>query len=816
MTPIVLAQVSVEEHVRWLSAPPAWVIFLLMVPAAVAFAVVLYRRERGDLTRPWRWGLAALRIALLMLLLGVLLEPVLSFVRREERSAHVLVLCDTSHSMSLTDDWAPMGADDDARQVLGPEITASQAPIPRIEVVKRVLGHDDGAWLKRLGEKGVLRLIAFNRKTRQFAVDDLPRNDAKALPAALARVAELDARSEGGDETHIANAIQDAVLSLRGRRVAAVVVLSDWQQTGGDMTLEDLPAQLARPEGMIPVMAVGVGSPTWPRDTAIVELTGPTTALAGDKAVFGVTIVSQGTDGGASSRLDLLVDGTPVGEAKYPVLQGEGRRQQEFFEHRFPARGRFEVTARLEPVPREVDTANNSSSREIEVEERKIKILYLEDPPRWDYRYLKNYLIRDPTVEIQCFLVSADPRFRQETSLHPPLAPLTAIPSKRQELFAYDVVILGDIDPSRWFTAEMLENLRAFVAEGGGGMIFIAGENANPQAYAHTPLADVLPVEIEEVAESARYRRETAQEAFRVKLTPEGIDHPIMQLVADKERNRDLWEDTDGIDANSLPGFWWFSPTMRLKKGGFALAVHPTKQHLRYGPRVLFACQIYGKGRAFFSAVDSTWRWRAGVGGTYFETFWASVVRYAAASRLQGETARFQVSVDKPLCYPGDQLTITARVLDEELRPSPEQEWKLVLEGPGKDGGRREVVVTQDDPTRPGTFTGSVEAGNFGAYVLFFQEKTDARAAFRVVVPAKERRDVRMNEAAAQEVAKATGGKYYSIAQVRGLPDDINPVTQELAVTTSQDPLWNRWWVLALVAVLAGAEWGLRKLRRLV
>ncbi|HNR98080.1 MAG TPA: hypothetical protein PKX48_01215 [Planctomycetota bacterium] len=809
-----LAQVSVEEEVRWLYAPPLWVTFLVLLPAAAAFTVLLYRNERGDLTGAWRWTLAGLRAALFALLLAVLFEPVLSFVRREERAAHVLVLCDTSHSMSLTDDWAPFGADGGAVAILGPEITASPAPIPRIEVVKRVLGHGD--WLGRLADKGVLRLLAFNRRARPFLPDDIPRGGTEALPGALARIAELDTRMEGGDETHIANAIQEAVLSLRGRRVAAVVVLSDWQETGGDLSLADLPPQLARPEGVIPVMAVGVGSPAWPRDTMIVELAGPATALAGDKAVFTVTIASQGTEPGTAARLDLLVDGATVGEAKYPVLQGEGRRQQEFFEHRFPVRGRFEVSARLEPVPREVDGSNNTASREITVEERKIAVLYIEDPPRWDYRYLKDFLIRDPTVAIQCFLVSADARFRQETSLHPPLAPLTAIPADRKDLFAYDVVILGDVDPSRWFTAEMLENLRAFVAEGGGGMIFLAGENFNPQAYAHTPLADVLPVEVEDVAESARYRRESAQEPFRVVLTPEGLDHPIMQLVPDKERNRDLWEDIDGIEQNSLPGFWWFAPVARLKKGGFALAVHPTKQHLRYGPRVLFACQIYGKGRSFFSAVDSTWRWRAGVGDTYFTTFWASVLRYAAASRLQGETARFQVAVDKPVCHPGDQLTITARVLDEELRPSAEQEWILILEGPGKDGDRRRVAVAQDDPTRPGTFTGGVDAGGFGAYALYFPESPEARAAFRVMVPAKERRDVRMNEAAAREVARATGGKYYSVAEVRSLPEDVNPVTQELAVTTRQEPLWSKWWAVLLVVALAGAEWALRKLRRLL
>jgi len=241
-----LAQVSVEEEVRWLYAPPLWVTFLVLLPAAAAFTVLLYRNERGDLTGAWRWTLAGLRAALFALLLAVLFEPVLSFVRREERAAHVLVLCDTSHSMSLTDDWAPFGADGGAVAILGPEITASPAPIPRIEVVKRVLGHGD--WLGRLADKGVLRLLAFNRRARPFLPDDIPRGGTEALPGALARIAELDTRMEGGDETHIANAIQEAVLSLRGRRVAAVVVLSDWQETGGDLSLADLPPQLARPE----------------------------------------------------------------------------------------------------------------------------------------------------------------------------------------------------------------------------------------------------------------------------------------------------------------------------------------------------------------------------------------------------------------------------------------------------------------------------------------------------------------------------------------------------------------------------------------
>ena len=810
----VLAQVTVERQFQWLSAPALWVIFLVLVPAAVAVTWALYRAERGDLTPLWRAVLGGTRMVLWLLVLCLMFEPVISHVTREERAAHVLVLADVSHSMNFSDDWASHAGDSGAVRILGPEITGGPAQIARIDVVKRVLGSEGGGWLRRLAGKGVVRLGAFHRKNRQLTAEDIPRG-AQDVAQALQRVSELDAGGEGGDETHLANAVQEAVLALRGRRVAAVVVLSDWQQTGGSLALEELPAHLMRPDGVIPVMAVGMGSPQWPRDTAIVDMDGPTQVLAGDTAEFTVTVRAQGCDPGVTTKVELVVDGTPV-HAHYPVLLGDGRNQDVVLRHPFRTQGRFEVVARMQALPGEVDLSNNEALREIEVVERKIKIVYVEDPPRWDYRYLKNFLVRDPTVAIQCFLVSADARFRQETSLHPPLEPLTRFPGARAELFQYDVLIIGDVDPARVFSNQELETIRAFVSEGAGGVVFIAGENYNPRAFAHTPLADVLPVELEEFGGGARGMREAAEEAFRVRLTPEGIAHPIMRLVPDEDANRELWEDLDGLEYNSLPGFWWFAPVSRLKKGAIALGVHPQKRHMRHGPRVIFACQIYGKGRVFFSAVDSTWRWRAGVGDVYFKRFWGQVIRYAAASRLRGDTARYQVRVDRPVCHPGEQIVVTARVLDEELRPSMEREWRLMRGSVAREDERSALVLTQDDPTRPGTFTGAIEAGGFGTYVVFFPESPEARATFRVVVPAKESRDVRLNEAAATAVAAATGGRYYTVRDVHRLPDDVNPVTQEIAVTALPDPRWNRWWVIVAVVAVASAEWTLRKLRRLL
>ena len=48
-----------------------------------------------------------------------------------------------------------------------------------------------------------------------------------------------------------------------------------------------------------------------------------------------------------------------------------------------------------------------------------IAVLFVDGYPRWDYRYLKNSLLRDHTVKVSCLLTSADPSFRQEGSDDP-------------------------------------------------------------------------------------------------------------------------------------------------------------------------------------------------------------------------------------------------------------------------------------------------------------------------------------------------------------------------------------------------------------
>ena len=76
--------------------------------------------------------------------------------------------------------------------------------------------------------------------------------------------------------------------------------------------------------------------------------------------------------------------------------------------------GLLKISVQAERQPGELYENDNSVLKEISILDAKITVLYVEGYPRWEYRYIKNEMIRDKTVDISCLLTSADPTFAQE------------------------------------------------------------------------------------------------------------------------------------------------------------------------------------------------------------------------------------------------------------------------------------------------------------------------------------------------------------------------------------------------------------------
>ena len=73
----------------------------------------------------------------------------------------------------------------------------------------------------------------------------------------------------------------------------------------------------------------------------------------------------------------------------------------------------------------------------------------------------------------------------------------------------------------------------------------------------------------------------------------------------------------------------------------------------------------------------------------------------------------------------------------------------------------------------------------------------------------------RRDRKALERVAGITGGRFFTLKDLKGLPAQIE-ARSDVLVTEEKRPLWDAPWVLCLLVGLLSMEWILRKWARLI
>ncbi len=777
---------GVRETFRLLDLPEAWVVVLIVLPVCAAIAWIAYRTE--ELASGPRATLVVLRFVALVLLAAVLCRPVFVQRREEVRPAEVVVLVDDSASMSRKDAYA---SDDRTRESLRELVDRPAGDAQRVELARAAYAKVVAPLLERGGY--VPRVLRF-------------AESAEPLPD----VANLQAR---GRATHLGDALQQALAMHRGRHVTDIVVLSDGRGNGG---LSPLEAARAAAAAGIPVHTVVVGDAR-PERNLIVELAeAPTSVLEGDEIALAVRVVGRGLEPRAKVRviLEELPQGANAGTPR-PLSEEDveaddsGTRVVLVAPPEGLEPGASERRFRVRVPPRNDETMRDDNAIEVSVHvaPEKVRVLYVDGYPRWEYRYLKNLLLRaDANLDVQCYLLSATPDFLQESSRG--ANPLSEVPTSRKELLErYDVIILGDVnpyelspDPAR--CEEFLASLREFV-ERGGGLILQAGENDAPRSFAGTALEELLPVVLD-ASGAAGSLSDTTRE-FRPRLENPALPHEIVRLSSDPKTNRELWEEPGG-----LRGFYWFNLVSRAKPGAQVLLRHPEAEN-QYGRIPLLVAGYFPAGRTLYLGVDATWAWRYRFGDRYHERFWRNAIRWVALGRLKSGDRRVQLDAAQSSFDLDERVTLEARVLDEDFRPSEKPSVEARLQHPDGSVKPFSLVRVAD---RAGLYRASFDVERPGLYSAWIESegRRVASAEFEVVLPSRENADPTPDPETMNAVASLTRGRALDLAHVRDLASEFpggeehrEPISAELI------DAWDRWATLLFALAVLSVEWVLRK-----
>ena len=334
------------------------------------------------------------------------------------------------------------------------------------------------------------------------------------------------------------------------------------------------------------------------------------------------------------------------GPARRPALAGRDRPPPQ-------ADGRASSTPRGRAPPRELQTENNRIERTVNVRKEKLKVLLVDSEPRYEFRYLKNYLEREETIDLSVVLLSSDPEYSEQDR-----SALPTFPAAKEELFAYDVVLIGDADPS-FLSPSQMQNLVEFVTEKGGGLLFIAGENFQParlprDARWRSCCRSSWP------RPATRRPSAAAIAAFRPELT-------ARRAVAARSSGSATTRPTSARSGRTCPSSTGTSrPRARSRRRWCWPSTPRSAGSDGKLPIVLY--QFVGAGKTMFNAVDDTWRWRFRVGDRYFGRYWIQTIRFLARSKLLGQK-QAEVPTDRRRYQRNQPVQVRVRFPNPGLAP---------------------------------------------------------------------------------------------------------------------------------------------------
>lgn len=620
------------------TTPAAIAISLLVVLITAVFCAVAWRRS--GLTRSTGL-LEALRLILVVAVAVMLNQPewIEEFLPTERPT--VVVLWDDSGSMAT-------------RDVLNDE-RPSDPPATR---------HD---WVQPLLEQDVWQAAA-----ERVNVVFEPFSSSEGTP-------------DGTDINAALQAIADKHLNLR-----AIVLLSD-----GDWNEGDAPVTAATKLRMksVPVFGVGVGSETALPDIQIVSLDAPTFGVAGKAARIPFTIRSSLP---RDYPVTVTLEASDGQRAEKQILIPAMGQLSDALSWQPEATGDFELTLKVPPSDAEKVPDNNQQTVPIAIRKEALQVLLIESFPRWEYRYFRNALERDPGVEVSCLL------------FHPNLPGvgggrgyLKEFPAGLDELSKYDVIMLGDVGVSDGqLTLEQCKQLKGLVQNQASGLILMPGLRGNQFSLLNTELSELYPVVLDE----GQPRGWGSRVPQQFELTEAGRRSLLTRLTEPETDNAKLWE--------ALPGFQWYAPVLRARAGSEVLAIHHTETN-RYGRVPLLVTRSFGTGKSLFMGTDGAWRWREGVEDLYHYRFWGQVARWMAYQRnmAEGESMRLFYSPDRPAA--GDVVTLNANVMSATGEPLQNGNVVVQVLSPS---GRTETVRLSPRGEDWGLFTGTFhpqESGDF-------------------------------------------------------------------------------------------------------
>lgn len=617
------------------------------------------------------------------------------------------------------------------------------------------------------------------------------------------RAADLDALSVDyparDGKTQIFEAVKEVVEGA-GEPLGAVVLVSDGAESG-----ERIPVSAFRELG-VRVHVVAVGARAANPDVAITSVKADAAAFLRQQAEVEVELHQSPAQGG-TVPVTLRKGGELVAEVS-AQLDSRGRGKVVI---PFDVRdlGRAVYTVHIPVHEGDSVPENNVRSFLMNVSRERMRVLLVCGRPGWDSHFLRSFLKGRPSIDLISFFIL---RTANDMSMASP-DELSLIPFPTDELFrehlhSFDLVVFQDFNYGPYQMARYLPRVADYVKKG-GSFAMLGGElSFGPGGYANTPIAEILPVELNAVGPGVDVQ------SFKPMLASHTASHPLVSLVPDAQSNARLWQDLAPLAGSNVFG----AP----RPGSAVLLEHPTLPGAAPGGESSMPVLVIGQagqGRTLALSVDSSYRWGFTTAGTtgdssVYERFWDRAIRWLTHDPLL-EPSR--IDTDAESYAPGTTVRVEMLLRGPDYRALAEGSVRLELRsGHGRRGAdlQGDVKDVQDVDLRvhAGGYTAArVEAPESpGAYqlVLLHDDRILAEQAFVVEIGGEELSHPLPDPERLAAIADATGGEFFNGEAPKAA--GLERTTMSFVAGRTLMPLSFSTFFIAFAASCF-AEWALRR-----
>jgi len=605
----------------------------------------------------------------------------------------------------------------------------------------------------------------------------------------LDRFDKLDQLTSSIPATHIGEGLKQVIADAASLPIGAVVLASDGADNSGGVDLETI-SEIRRQR--IPIHTIGFGKEQATRDVEISDVQVPARALP-DSRLSAVVSFHQSGYAGEKAKLTVK-EGKKILAQQMVTLKKDGQEQSETLLFNAGTAGVKSVETSIEPLAGEENVKNNLVTRLVNVDARKPRILYLEGEPRWEFKFLRRAVEEDRTIDLVTILRTTQNKIYRQGIANPDELK-DGFPTKVEELFAFDGIILGSVD-APYLTPGQQTLIKDFVDRRGGGVLFLGGRDALADGgWKQSADVELLPTILPD-------RKDTfVRVGATVELTAAGRDSLITRLEEDPAKNVERWKKLPYVMNFQYPG---------PPKPGAVVLVNAIPAS-GGAPLPLLITQNFGRGRTAIFATGGSWRWQMlqPVADRSHEMFYQQLLRWLVSDTPRKVTT----STPKQLISDDSHVSLRAEVRDRTYLPASDAKAEAHILGPD---GVAESIEMRPDPIEAGVYNADWTTPKPGSYLV---EVVAARGSeelgrdtmtFRREDGVAENFHVQQNRELLEKLSSETGGRYYTPQDAAKLGKDISYSDAGITVRETRD-LWDMPIIFLALLGLRSAEWLLRR-----